>query len=725
MKHRIILFLLTFLSLSSAAQHPALGKMSPLLRHLVRQQSDASQPLLSSGEPSASPSILAFVKLTDPQVLADNGCTSLTHVGQIHVASIPISRLKALSADPRVLRMEARQGNSVANDRMASILNAVPAYEGTHLPQAYTGQGVVVGIMDVGFDLTHPTFYSRDTTQYRVHRLWDMLSPDTVGSPFVVGRDYVGRDALLALGHSRDGYDETHGTHTLGIAAGSGFNSAYQGMAPDADICLVANAVSSNVGLIAPDDLYKYTFTTDFLGFKYMADYARSVGKPCVLSFSEGSMQDFWGYDQLYYEMIDSLLGPGCIMVAAAGNNGHVKSWWRKEAGEASKGTFINNGDNMLICTLTSADDFDIRIVYYGNGNDTILIHTREVCALPDSLYTLPTGATELLTVEAYPSCYTPGTTCYDVTFTGAPTIGISRPLSLEVLGREADVEFWRYNGNLYTNPSLNPLLDAGETVRSILSPGSAPRVICAGATTYRDSIQNTNGTWMKYWTGEAGQRTPFSSMGPTFDGRTKPDVMAPGNNIISSYSSFYREKNPSAYDLQWDVSIFGFDGRTYSWTSNTGTSMACPAVAGAIALWLQAKPDLTPEEALGVIQRTSRHPDPLLDYPNNLYGYGEIDVYRGLLDILGIDKIEAVASHHTAARIAPGHGGLTVVLPETLPVALQLRLYNMSGHLMKVVALESGQTEFTIPLDHLARGIYAVQLDGHASVSGSTLVRL
>ena len=722
MRWIIVFFCLLVLPLS--AQRPGWSKMSPLLRHLARQDAHASRQSSSSNS-RPSPSVLSFVKLTDPEVLVEYGCTELTHVGQVYIADIPISQLTTLSVDPRVLCMEARQGNAVATDRMASILNALPAYEGTNLPQAYTGKDVVVGVMDIGFDLTHPNFYSRDTTQYRIRQLWDMLSQDTVGSPFIVGRDYVGREALLAQGHSRDGKNETHGTHTLGIAAGSGYNSAYRGMAPDADICLVANAVSNNVSLIDPDDLYKYTFATDFLGFKYMADYAKSVGKPCVLSLSEGSTQDFWGYDQLYYEMIDSLVGPGCILVSAAGNNGHVKSWFRKMMGETSKGTFLNAADNTLICTLTSADNFDIRLVYYGSKNDTILIHTSEVCVLPDSLYMLRTGENDSLAVEAYTSCYDPDITCYDVTFMGVSAVGMSRPLSLEVLGREADVEFWRFNGNLYSNPSLNPLLDAGEPVRNILSPSSASRVICVGATTHRDSIQNKDGAWMKYWTGKAGQRAPFSSVGPTFDGRTKPDVMAPGNNIVSSYSSFYREAHPNASDRQWEVATSLFDGRTYSWTSDTGTSMACPAAAGAIALWLQAKPDLTPEDVLDVIRRTSRKPDLSMDYPNNQYGYGEIDVYRGLLDILGIDKIEAVSPSHTPARITYGNGCLTVVLPEALQVPLQLKLYNMSGHLMKTAALESGQTVFMIPLAHLAAGVYAVQVDGHVSVRGSTLIRL
>ena len=83
------------------------------------------------------------------------------------------------------------------------------------------------------------------------------------------------------------------------------------------------------------------------------------------------------------------------------------------------------------------------------------------------------------------------------------------------------------------------------------------------------------------------GQRTDYSAVGPTLDGRTKPDVMAPGTNIISSYSSYYMEANPDARDLLSSVKLFDFGGRTYPWTSNAGTSMSAPVVGGAIALWL------------------------------------------------------------------------------------------------------------------------------------------
>lgn len=725
--------MLCLLSMPVFAQRPQYGKMSPLLRQLSRSSSSISHLSSSIGlHPSSNnhhiSSVCAFVKIGDhgEDVLREHGCKVLARVGQICVADIPIRKLSALSLDASILRMEARQGNCLFTDQMATHLNALPVYAGQNLPQAFTGEGVVVGVMDVGFDLTHPNFYSADTTQYRIKKFWDMVTQDTVGSGMYVGRDYEGRENLLALGHSRDGVDLTHGTYTTGIAAGSGVGSPYRGMAPEADLCLVSNAVSDDIVYIDSADLYKYTFATDALGFKYLFDYAKSVGKPCVASFSEGSSQDFRGYDQLFYEMLDSLVGPGRILVAAAGNNGAMKSWFRKPVGDDSAGTFLANSSPEMMLTFKSAQDFWLRFVSYSDVNDTLLVQMSDVLSQEDSLLTsvLKSNDYQLtVTAEAYPSCYHASEMCYDVTVHTTGNIGTKRSLSVEVMGKDADVEYFRVNGLLNTN-SLNPSLNAGENVCCIHSPSSAPCVISVGATSYRDSIQNMRGEWKKYWLGNGGVWAPFSSVGPTFDGRVKPDVMAPGNNIVSSFSSFYIEAHPQASDLTWDLDRFEFNGRPYAWISSSGTSASCPAVAGAIALWLQAKPDLTPQEIKGVLNRTCRHYDETLTYPNNIYGYGEIDVYRGLLYILGVDRIGEVSENHTSARIRCSDSQLHVSFGQPLSSPVRLRLYTMNGRLVHMMTIDAGQTSQYLSLSSLPAGIYAVQLDGPTSVKGSTLIR-
>ena len=682
-----------------------------------------------------TPTVCAFIRITDDadRILRQNGCQKLAQAGNIYIAAIPADRLGALSQERNVNRIEARRGTHALMDSMAIHLNALPVYAGTSLPQAYTGKDVVMGIMDIGFDLTHPNFYDAQATNYRIKRLWDQISPDTIGSSLFVGRDYSGERELLDLGCSYDGKQQTHGTHTLGIAAGSGYNSHYRGMAWESDICLVNNATTEDIALIDTADYDKYTFATDALGFKYIFDYAQSVGKPCVVSFSEGSEQDFYGYDVLYYAMLDSLLGPGRILVASAGNNGNVVNFIHKERGRERAGTFVQTSIDRMSLTAKADAPFMLRTTIYNTEPVIIEIPTDEVLAREDSCYTdsvLIDDRMYYITLTAYPSCYIPTETCYDIELRALANLGSHKPLSVEFVGRDADIEVYRNSGNLVTNPLAPELCDA--TVgRTIHSPSSAPRVICVGATGYRTGITNYLGEYREFNQGNDGRRSSYSSIGPTFDGRIKPDVMAPGSNIISSYSSYYLENNPQAGDIRSDVEHFDFRGRTYSWNSNAGTSMATPAVGGAIALWLQAKPTLTPEEAMDVIAHTSSHYDESLSYPNNEYGYGQIDVYRGLLYILGIDGIEGLSQHQPkAVSILPiGQGRLQLHFEgnEGLSTpSFSIRIFNTSGQLVSTQTLTGGQEEYTIDLSSLPRGVYAVQVNtGQPTTTGSTLVRL
>ncbi|MBR0526775.1 MAG: S8 family peptidase [Prevotella sp.] len=722
MKQLVLSFFVLFLTVMAAsAQRPQLHKLSPMLRQMVAQRE--------------TPTVCAFIRITDDaeRILRQNGCQKLAQAGNIYIAAIPADRLSALSQERNVSRIEARRGTHALMDSMAIHLNALPVYAGTSLPQAYTGKDVVMGIMDIGFDLTHPNFYDAQASNYRIKRLWDQISPDTIGSSLFVGRDYSGERELLDLGCSYDGKQQTHGTHTLGIAAGSGYNSPYRGMAWESDICLVNNATTEDIALIDTADYSKYTFATDALGFKYIFDYAQSVGKPCVVSFSEGSEQDFYGYDVLYYAMLDSLLGPGRILVASAGNNGNVVNFIHKERGRERAGTFVQTSIDRMSLTAKADAPFTLRTTIYNTEPMVIEIPTNEVLAREDSCYTdsvLIDDRMYYITLTAYPSCYIPTETCYDIELRALANLGSHKPLSVEFVGRDADIEVYRNSGNLVTNP-LEPELCDATVGRTIHSPSSAPRVICVGATGYRTGITNYLGEYREFNQGNDGRRSSYSSIGPTFDGRIKPDVMAPGSNIISSYSSYYLENNPQAGDIRSDVEHFDFRGRTYSWNSNAGTSMATPAVGGAIALWLQAKPTLTPEEAMDVIAHTSSHYDESLSYPNNEYGYGQIDVYRGLLYILGIDGIEGLSQHQPkAVSILPiGQGQLQLRFEggEGLSTpSFSIRIFNTSGQLVSTQSLTGGQEEYTIDLSSLPHGVYAVQVNtGQPATTGSTLVRL
>lgn len=642
--NRLIVFLLfIFTSLGIIAQRPRYEKMSPFVREAMASALATKQLTRSQSDDRL---LTAFVRIDGnaAEVLRQYGCKELARVGDISIAAIPLSKLGALSCGRQVKRIETGRRCSIQMDTTRIVVNAEKVYTGEGLSQSYTGRGVVVGVQDIGFDLTHPNFYSADMSQYRIKALWDQLSRDTIGSTLYVGRDYVGREALLELKHPIDGETQTHGTHTAGIAAGSGAQgngdiSPYRGMACDADLVLVDNA-ADNASLIDPKDYYKFTYATDALGFKYIFDYAERMHQPCVINFSEGSSQDFHGYDQLYYELLAKLIGPGRIIVSSAGNDGARNSYIHKNIGKERAGAFIMGNEKRFSCTAKSKQTFTFRVSVYDNvaSPQIVDISTVNVCNAQNSLLTdsLLVGEKKYIwRVLAYPNSYDTSETAYDFQISSPSKLGDSPQVSLQVMGRDADIELYRMSGYMFPH-SLDPVLDAGDCRYTIFSPSSSPDVICVGSTSYRTQFVNYLGEKKVYDSGQKGIRSSFSAMGPTLDGRIKPDVMAPGQNIISSYSTFFinNPKNVNA-SVKSDVRHFEYNGRTYAWNANAGTSMSAPVVTGAIALWLQADPTLTPADCLEIFAKTCSHYDTSLSYPNNLYGYGQIDVAAGLREVL------------------------------------------------------------------------------------------
>ncbi|MBN1551564.1 S8 family peptidase, partial [bacterium] len=100
------------------------------------------------------------------------------------------------------------------------------------------------------------------------------------------------------------------------------------------------------------------------------------------------------------------------------------------------------------------------------------------------------------------------------------------------------------------------------------------------------------------------GILSSFSSFGPTYDDRIKPDVVAMGTNVYVA--------TPSTTD---------------QYTFANGTSLACPLVAGAAALLLCVNPELTPHQVMELLKNTAANSDT----PDNSYGWGLINVYEAI----------------------------------------------------------------------------------------------
>jgi len=149
-----------------------------------------------------------------------------------------------------------------------------------------------------------------------------------------------------------------------------------------------------------------------------------------------------------------------------------------------------------------------------------------------------------------------------------------------------------------------------------ISAPANAPWVITVGAS-------STNGTPERADDGVA----TFSSRGPTYlDWAAKPDLIAPGTGTVSLSSP------GSTFDLTKPQFLLPGLRATASlpYLSLSGTSMAAPVVSGAVALMLQANPNLTPNAVKAILQYTAQ------EYP----GYDGLTQGAGFLNAVGAVRL-------------------------------------------------------------------------------------
>jgi hypothetical protein len=203
-------------------------------------------------------------------------------------------------------------------------------------------------------------------------------------------------------------------------------------------------------------------------------------------------------------------------------------------------------------------------------------------------------------------------------------------------------------------------------------------------------------------------------------NGLTKPDVVAPGTNVVSAYSHIYHPEKHV-------VASSEFDGTLYHWGADSGTSMSAPVVAGVIALWLEANPELTPDDIRGVLSRTCRQPEAGISYPNATYGLGEIDAYRGLLDVLGLTAIEGISRHEpSGVAVTSVGGGVQLCFGEQPRGPIYIKVYSLSGVCVVSSTIAVDGLEAVVPLPSALKGIHVVQLtSANARLCGSTLLNL
>jgi serine protease AprX len=196
-----------------------------------------------------------------------------------------------------------------------------------------------------------------------------------------------------------------------------------------------------------------------------------------------------------------------------------------------------------------------------------------------------------------------------------------------------------------------------GTAYGSIASPGNDPYVITVGATKeniLKSGAMDTNRADDKIAT--------YSSRGPTrLDLLLKPDLVAPGNRVISLYSynsALYR------YNSSANTGLLADSYQNTTWTGFStdyfvlsGTSMASPVVAGAAALLLQKDPTLTPDTVKARLMLSAdKWAAPNGSYDPLTYGAGYLDIPAALADTVTLSQS---ALSPALARDANGNVGI------------------------------------------------------------------
>lgn len=638
MKKVVFFTLLLLGAVSLSAQSTKLSLRGKMLLHEMQDSKSSMDRIAedyhfvwSNGERC----VLSFARVNegvDDKALSEYGVQRISTVKDMSTVLIPAARFEEVVKSGVFSYVGLGAEHYPMLDKARAELGIDYIHQGINLPQGYDGTGVVVGVIDVGFEYGHPSFYDTTGNTLRVKRVW--AQRDNVGEPpagFNFGSEYTTPEAILAAGRDLD--NEGHGSHVAGMAAGCGAPDGngrrYRGMAPNADIVMVGTTMNDE-GI--------------FEGIRYIHQYARSVGKPCVINMSLGTIiGPHDGQDVLDVQMENYLHAShldSIVCVVSAGNDGSDRYHLHHH---------FTASDTVVRSFLSdySTGDFSDVSIYVGNPGDTFSVQL--------ALYNYDDFSVDTVLLPVM-SCVDTMISCQIVTredsvyncmfamnssgvYNQRPAIMMSivkqgrrgsRDLfEVTIRSHSADVHAWDNNSSFDAQgDSLHVGGDNQYTIGGVGANTNA--VISAGSYATRTKRVRADGTIGSLALTEEGNLSSFSSRGPSTLGVVKPDICSPGQYIVSAINTPYLPDYPSSYLFDSTV----FNGETHYYVLMQGTSMASPATTGVVALWLQHSASLNVDSVRAILHgsgRKDRFTGNITAAGDNNWGWGKIDAFAGL----------------------------------------------------------------------------------------------
>jgi minor extracellular serine protease Vpr len=669
--------------------------------------------------------------------LSTHGARIQSDLHDIFSVLVPRNALVPLMSCRGVLAAELpspSQSMRLQMDSARSVLGVNAIQDGTlqGLSQAYQGEDVIIGIVDVGFQHRHPAFLDSDSTTLRISRMWQQNQD--IGAPpqgFSYGTEYIGKEEI----YKDVDLHGTHGTHVAGIASGSGIGSPdlkYRGIAPKAELVFVSIKYYNDTIPGSAHSDYVIANPAIIDAYQYIFDYAQSVGKPAVINLSWGMHTGPHDGTSIFDLATDRLVGQGMILVGAAGNYGnHPMHFHHMLMGDSINTLVIEDQREQRA-------EEQVYVDVWGSGNSVFSMQVELVDTLGQPVYQTSFVETRFSGVRKF--LYEHDSGNVEITlFVQDRYLPNQKPNILVWIHNHqlrhlyagfrftspyCELHAWNSGGIMrYTSGrfvhshrslNLSSTHKAGNTQYTVGENGGTSRsVISVGATTAKNNYVGLfNDTFNNAWYSEVGAITPFSSRGPTADGRIKPDICAPGMDVAAP---IYLRQYPG---WAWNrlVAREGFLSDTFAYGVFSGTSMAAPQVTGVIALMLQANPSLNPLQIRHILAATATKDRFTGQVPNTIAGYGKVNAQAALLEAIRVVGVSPPSMPKTDRIIAypnPANGVITVEVEGGFLTPVYV--FDLKGKLWLKNEVDSGVKTTTLSLESLPVGVYLLKTNGQA----------
>lgn len=730
------------------------------LRQLRAQQPDVCAVQGRKAAPVQATTLTPVMMVVDENVsneqLEEEGIVVNARRENIVFASVAIDEVERVASLHGIRQMQLPRNVHQKLDKVRTSIGVDKIHTGEGLPKAYTGEGVVTGIVDGGIDPNNINF-QRDDGSSRVEYLTHIYSNTSSDADY--SKEEYNRETVKNF--KTDDATAYHGTHTLGIMAGGykgNITMATQGSMISTDIVDTDSnpyyGMAYNSDIVASCGTLRDYFIA--LGIESTLDYAYAMHKPAVVNLSLGSNtgpHDGSGILSQYM----ALAGKEAIICVAAGNEGDLPIALNKTLTEddqtvqtfirPQQSTYSQYDDNGNIVTyqnlrygsvyIYSNDEtpFDIKAVIYNTSRDRITFQDAAISASQ-------AGKSVYYATSDYAGDGDKTNTNFSNAFNGY--LGVSADVDANAHRYYALIDYFLHDntaknkngqyilGFVVTGKKAGQRIDCfcdgtwtvldgygkegwenGSQNGSISDMACGDGILVVGSYNNRVTYGSLDGKVYSYGTTfQEGDVSPFSSYGTTIKGANLPHVVSPGVTVISSISEPYTSSTNFSSFLNYQQAKVEKDGKTYYWEEAIGTSMATPVVSGAIALWLEANPNLTIDEVKDIIAKTAVKDDYMKNSKADpvQWGAGKFDAYEGLKEVIRRTAVEGVRDDSRLLIQTADNRHFNVFLGGAS--ALNATVYNIAGQAVGHYA--AAGDELDIDASGLAAGIYVLQANRH-----------